>query len=162
MSNNPDSLLPRVIDEARRLKIPVSRCIDPHVRINSRAVGRFGLCTKKDGHFTIEISERMLTAPEKSCLQTLAHEVLHTCPDCTNHQSRWKCYAAAMNAAYGYDIKRTGDCAALGVAETRVARYTVKCEKCGALISRQRRSAVITHPERYRCKCGGRLLPEKG
>ena len=56
-------------------------------------------------------------------MQTLAHEVLHTCPGCRNHGALWKEYAARMNGAYGYAISRTGTCEALGVADVRPVRY---------------------------------------
>lgn len=104
--NDPDVLLVRVLAEAKSLGIPVSREIDPHVAVNTRARTRFGRCIRRSGRFTIELSERMLEAPERSCRQTLAHEVLHTCPGCQNHQVRWKSYAARMNAAFGYAIGR--------------------------------------------------------
>ena len=62
-----------------------------------------------------------------------------------------------MNAAYGYAIARTGTCQELGVAESRPARYRLVCTRCGAELTRCRRSPLVEHPERYRCRCGGRL-----
>ncbi len=156
--NDLDGLLRQVIAEARSLRIPAAKNIDPHVQVNRRAATRFGLCQRKNRRWVIELSERMLAAPELSCRQTLAHEVLHTCPGCMNHQARWKAYAAKMNEAFGYDIRRASGCDSLGVEDTRVIRYRLVCERCGAEIGRCRRSALIEHPERYRCRCGGRLL----
>ena len=37
-------------------------------------------------------------------------------------------------------------------------KYIIKCESCGALIFREKRSKVVTHTNRYRCKCGGKLV----
>ena len=159
MANDFDALLQRVIREARAVKIPVSRRIAPHVEINTRATGRFGCCRKTAFGYTIELTDRLRDAPERACLQTLAHEILHTCAGCRDHGERWKSYAARMNAAYGYDVHRTDTCEALGVADTRRANWAVRCLSCGKTITRQRRSALITHPERYRCRCGGRLIP---
>jgi len=159
MQNDPDRLLARVIGEARALGIPVSRRIRAQVAVNGRAVGRFGQCRKTPFGYEIELSERLLAAPERACRQILAHEVLHTCPGCANHGPRWKDYAARMNAAYGYEIRRTGDCAELGVPDLRAARYAVRCTRCGAVLTRQRRSSLIAHPERYRCRCGGAFAP---
>ena len=76
-----DLLLQKVIAQAKALNIPVSEHINPSVRINKRATGRFGACfaNKRNGTFLIEISDVLLTAHPKACCQTLAHEVLHTC-----------------------------------------------------------------------------------
>lgn len=152
-----DRLLARVIGQARALGIPVSRSIAPQVRLNGRATGRFGCCIRRNGTYTIELSQRLLEAEERSVMQTLAHEVLHTCWGCANHGSRWKGYAARMNGAYGYQITRTDSCEKLGIPDTAKVRYVLVCSQCGAQFRRSRRSALVEHPERYRCRCGGRL-----
>ena len=74
-----DVLLQQVIAQARALNIPISDRIQPHVRINRRATGRFGACfaNKRDGTFLIEISDMLLSASDQVCRQTLAHEILH-------------------------------------------------------------------------------------
>ena len=156
--HDADALLARVVAQARALNIPVSSHILPQVRINRRAVTRFGCCIhQRDGSCLIELSARLLEASEQACLQTLAHEVLHTCPGCRNHGARWKEYARRMNEAYGYAISRTGSCEALGVADTRPVRHLVVCTRCGMEFPRSRRSPLVDHPERYRCRCGGAL-----
>lgn len=153
-----DSLLARVVEQARALGIPVSGQIDPHVAVNRRAVSRFGCCIREGERYRIELSQRLQGAQERACMQTLAHEVLHTCPGCRNHGAVWKRYAAQMNAAYGYAISRTSTCRELGVAEPEeTARYLVKCTRCGAEFARRRRSPLVQRPERYRCRCGGTL-----
>lgn len=157
--NDPNLLLPVVIAQAKRLLIPVSREIQPQVTVNKRAKTRLGRCMKKNGRFWIEISARLLEAPAHSCMQTLAHEILHTCPGCQNHQARWKSYAARMNDAYGYEIGRTGDPLELGVTDERPVRYRLRCSCCGQELTRMKKSPLIAHPERYRCRCGGKLLP---
>jgi len=155
--SDPNLLLAVVIQQAKALNIPVSAQIDPQVQLNCRATTRFGCCHCRNGRFTIELSARLLDAPELSCLQTLAHEVLHTCPGCRNHGPLWKGYAARMNAAYGYAISRTGSCEALGIPDTRPVRHMVVCQRCGREFPRARESAMTRHPERYRCRCGGTL-----
>ena len=157
--NDFDALLTRVLDQARALGIPVSERIAPHVRVNRRAVTRFGCCIRgKDGGFLIELSQRLLEAEERACLQTLAHEALHTCPGCRNHGAAWKCYARQMNGAYGYAIARTGSCRELGVPDLKPVNHLVECQACGARFERARESRLVQHPEHYRCKCGGRLV----
>jgi predicted SprT family Zn-dependent metalloprotease len=152
-----DNLLMTVISEAKALNIPVSDKIDSKVAVNSRAVRRFGCCIVKDNKFYIEISSKLLDAPEQMRKQTLAHEILHTCPGCKNHGNRWKQYAQKMNSAYGYNISRATTHEQLGIDDTVSYRYLLKCQNCGAEIKRMRRSKLTDHPELYRCKCGGKL-----
>ena len=156
--NDFDKLLARAVAQARALGLPVSGRIDPHVAVNRRAVTRFGCCLRRGDGYHVELSERLLEAPERACLQTLAHEVLHTCPGCRNHGPRWREYAGRMNAAYGYAISRTGTCQELGVADIRPVKHLVVCAACGMEFPRARRSPLVGHPERYRCRCGGRLV----
>lgn len=154
-----DGLLSQVLEQARSLGIPVSGRIDPHVKINNRAVTRFGCCIRqKDGIFVIELTGRLLDAADQACLQTLAHEVLHTCPGCRDHGALWRSYAGRMNAAFGYAISRTGTCGELGVPDTRKIRHLVVCARCGREFPRTKASPLVLHPERYRCKCGGTLI----
>lgn len=155
--NRVNALLAQVIGEARALGIPVSEGIAPEVKLNRRATGRFGCCIRRDGTYTIELSARLLNAEEQAVRQTLAHEVLHTCWGCANHGARWKGYAARMNAACGYTIARTDTCERLGVEDTARTRYVLVCTRCGTQFRRSRRSRLVEHPERYRCRCGGRL-----
>ena len=101
--NDLNELLRDVISEAKALNIPVSNRIVPKVRVNNRAIRRFG-CIAKNGEFIIEISGNCLTLPNGHG-QTLAHEVLHTCPGCKTTE-QVKQYAKSMNSAYDYDISR--------------------------------------------------------
>ena len=64
-----------------------------------------------------------------------------------------------MNAAFGYAIGRTGTAEELGVQVRREARYKLVCERCGAELTRLPKSPLIAHPDRYRCRCGGKLRP---
>ncbi len=162
-----DALLAEVLAQARALKLPVSANIDPHVRINTRAKKRFGCCigSVKSG-FVIELSASLPPAGRFVCMQTLAHEVLHTCPGCQDHGERWKAYAARMNRACGYAIRRTDKPEALGVELPRAAapiwRWRIVCTGCGRSFLRQKSSPITKTPQRYRCAvCGGRLRVEK-
>ena len=156
-----DNLLARVIAQARAVKIPVSDRICPQVRLNRRAKTRFGCCVRQSGAYIIELSARLAgEGSEDAVLQVLAHEVLHTCYGCSNHGKRWKGYAAKMNAAYGYHISRTDKFEDLGLEDDRPVRYWVVCARCGRSIPRMKRSPLVDHPERYRCRCGGTLRVE--
>jgi predicted SprT family Zn-dependent metalloprotease len=161
-----DALLAQVIAQAQALGIPVSKRIDPHVRLNTRAKKRFGCCigSVKSG-FVIELAAALPAAGRQTCMQTLAHEVLHTCVGCQDHGDRWKAYAARMNAAYGYAIRRTDKPENLGVTmpkHTPVYHWRVTCTGCGKSFLRQKSSPLIKTPQRYRCAaCGGKLRVEK-
>ena len=78
--------------------------------INKRAKSRWGLCKQNpDKTFEIQIAEALLTddrITEKSCKETIIHEILHTCKNCMKHTGQWKYYAEVMNQVYGYNIKR--------------------------------------------------------
>lgn len=149
-----DELLQQVRQEALALGIPIAGDIAPAVVVNTRAKTRFGRCIKRGSRYTIELSVRVTEV--WAMRQILAHEVLHTCYGCGNHGKRWKGYADRMNAAYGYQIQTTSHPETLGVSPV-TTRYRVRCQACGREFARMKRSALITHPERYRCKCGGHL-----
>ncbi len=158
--NDFDKLLKAVIQQAAAAGIPVSNKIDPHIRVNTRAKTRFGMCIKRQEGFLIELSAILLDAPEIACCQTIAHELIHTCPKCGNHGTVFKKYADIMNRKYGYNIKRTNSAEEMGVVNEpreRAVNYIVECQKCGAQIKRMKLSAVISNPSRYTCVCGGKL-----
>lgn len=155
--NDCDGLMREVAKQARKLGIPISGQIEPHVRINRRAVNRLGCCRRQGNGYVIELAARVAESAEESCRETLAHELLHTCPGCQNHGGLWKKYARQMNEAYGYNIKRVAAEETAESIQPRPFKYIVRCEKCGAEIGRYRASPLTRHPERYRCRCGGRL-----
>ena len=152
-----DTLLQRVIKEARALEIPISEQVLPKVRINRRAKTRFGCCIKRQESYRIEVAEKLLTGPKEALLPILAHEILHTCPGCANHGKSWQAYAQRMREAYGYRITRTASCQEMGVEELAKPRYLLVCQSCGARFYRLRSSRLVQQPERYRCRCGGCL-----
>jgi len=152
-----DAALAEVIAQARALGIPTAGSIDPHVRVNRRATGRFGCCRRVGRTYIIEAAGRLLAAGEEAVRETLAHEVLHTCWGCKNHGERWKSYAGRMNEAYGYHISRTGTWEAVGLSDPKKVNYLLVCRRCGQEFRRTKASSLVRHPERYRCRCGGEL-----
>lgn len=152
-----DGHLAAVILQAKQAGIPVSARIRSTVSVNRRARTRFGCCRTQEGIHTIEVTAILLDADETALRQVLAHEVLHTCPGCANHGARWKGYAERMNALYGYDIHRTDSHRQLGLSDDRPVRWLVVCRSCGKQMPRMKRSPLVNHPERYRCRCGGIL-----
>lgn len=154
-------LLARVIRMAKELNIPVSCLIRAEVAVNHRAKTRFGCCRRAAGEYQIEISSMMLAAEEDMVCRVLAHEVLHTCRGCANHGVRWHIYAQKMNDAYGLGIVRADSFDSLGLADSRPVRYWVVCTSCGKRMGRMKRSSLVDHPERYRCRCGGKVRVEE-
>ena len=157
--NDFDKLLSVVSKHARAAGVPISGNIDPKVRVNSRAKRRFGMCKKSGSGFIIELSQVLLDAPEMSARQTIAHELIHTCPGCLNHGNDFNRYAGIMNEKYGYSISRTSSPEELGIKEDQsAAKYIIKCRRCGNTITRMRKSALLSQLDRCRCTlCGGSL-----
>ena len=152
-----NALCARLQDELRSLGIPVSQKILPEVAVNTRAKRRLGCCIYKDGVYQIEVSVSVTEDPQR-LRTTLVHELLHTCPGCRNHGEKWKTWAQTVNSAWGMEITRT-----VAVEEEteplrhEEIKYIIRCQQCGAQITRYRKSKVVKAPWRYRCKCGGKL-----
>lgn len=160
-----NQLLQQVIDEAIALGIPVSRHISPSLHINKRTKARFGGCKKVKGFicstYQIEISKVLLEAEEEVIKEILAHEILHSCPSSMNHGITWKRYCQQMEAAYGYRLERTSSYKKLGIEDPRGVkkyRYLIECNRCGQRIYRQRKSPLSEATNKYRCRCGGKLV----
>lgn len=154
-----NQLLVEVINEAKKINIPISTQICLDITINTRAKGRFGRCKKRNGVYFIELSQHLLSAETKYIKQTLAHEALHTCPECLNHGIKWKYYASKMNREYGYEITRLSSCDSMNISNPRKerAKYIITCIICGHKYYKQRESKMIKNIQSYRCKCGGAL-----
>jgi len=132
--------------------------------VNTRAKARWGLCTKvAPGLFDIQIAASLLQdeVEDQAAKDTIVHELLHTIPGCFKHTGKWKQYAETVNYLLPqYSIKARSSYEEKGLEDTRPKpryRYTLKCLQCGTEIKRQKKSAAVEHPERYRCKCGGHL-----
>ena len=163
-----ESCIQELIKECKDLKIPVSRNIDPEIRINRRARSRFAACKKEKSLigdiYQLEIGESLLDAEESVIRTILAHELLHTCRGCYNHGPRWKEYAFKMNQTYGYRIKTTATYEELGLKapdQQKKIRYVITCQKCGKNFYRQKCSKLVKNINWYRCQCGGKLTCKK-
>ncbi len=132
--------------------------------VNTRAKTRWGLCKKDvDGRFSIEVAAKLLEddrISEKSCKETIIHEILHTCKGCMRHTGKWKYYAEVMNQVYGYNIKRVTTGEEKGVENYKQTnemsvKYIFTCENCGATIYRKRDSKFTRNYKYYGCaRCG--------
>lgn len=152
-----DELMNSIWKDLQSLGIPVSEKIIPQVTVNTRAKRRLGCSILREGVYTIEVSSRILDQPEL-LRQTLVHELLHTCWGCRNHGARWKAYAQRVNDAWGLSVERTVKTQeALAPLREEKVRYVLECTSCGAKYPRSRMSKAVKMPQRYRCRCGGRL-----
>jgi len=147
------------------LKIPYKK--PQTFTVNYRA-RRWGQCRLRNGEYYININRTLLDTrnSEDGLVNTLLHELLHTCPGCMDHGARWKKYAAMVYSKYGYNVKRTSDEEEKGVTTGNFNRketdykYLIYCEKCGKLVaSRKRRCDLTENPGLYRHgdPCRGKL-----
>ena len=145
------------------LSIPYGKILE--VTPNTRAGSRWGQCRKTPAGYSININADLLREAndERGLMNTLLHELLHTCPGCMNHGKIWKGYAEQVRLAYGYDVKRCSSAEEKGVTEKTVGRkedykYFCRCEKCGYVFKYKRMCKTVENPGRYiHTDCGGRL-----
>lgn len=150
----------RILDE---LNIPYNKSV--RFEVNTRAKKRWGQCKSIVGGYEISINEILLDERNSAdgLMNTIIHELLHTCPGCYNHDPQWKQYADMVNCAYGYRIKRTSSADDKGVVagvqeKKRVVKHKIVCTKCGQEIVRFRTSRFVMDYELYRCGiCGGKF-----
>ena len=135
--------------------------------VNKRATRRWGRCRKSGyyGDYSIDISSILLDerASENDLIETILHELIHTCPSCMNHGYEWKHWGDKVTKAYGYEILRTkkGDenSAALMLEKKKSnANYVCVCEKCGHEFYYNKWCKVTANPSSYtHSNCGGHL-----
>lgn len=134
------------------------------VTINRRAKKRFGQCKYNGytGTYSINISEFILAddVDTHATMETIIHEILHTCDGCMNHGKLWKRYAEIIRVNTGFNVTRTSSYEKFGLErpQTKKENYVFVCEDCGQVIRRDRMSKFVKNYHHYRCgKCGGHL-----
>lgn len=147
------------------IKPPRIKSID----VNTRAKHRFGQCeiktVGKQKTYEITISKNLIeNAPDWGIKTVIAHELIHTLPQCASHGKKFQDFARKINKAYPkYHVATTNKPEELGLkteeeVEEKDFKYKFVCQKCGMEITRMRKSVFTEHPERYRCtKCGGKF-----
>lgn len=137
------------------------------IKINTRAKRRWGQCQIvcnsqywKNRQYSINISDRLLQddVKDEACLDTIIHEILHTCDGCMNHGCKWKELAELVNECYAcYNIQRCSSSEEKGIEckteykpHYRVHNYAVRCSKCGYTIYRERMSNLIKYPHEFK------------
>jgi predicted SprT family Zn-dependent metalloprotease len=145
-------------------KIPIDKT--SKIKINTRAKKRYGLCSKKNGMYTIEISKFLFESTDEKIMQTILHEYLHTCKNCLNHGKQWKQYADILNKKHGYKISRTNSRTEMGLEDLNTSdfKYILRCSNpsCNVCVKRMKLTKTIKYYNSYRCgKCGSKLVREK-
>ena len=164
-------MLRKGIAMCREAGVPISGSICPTVKINRRH-SSFGRCVgpesanrHPDYDYVIEFSRFALGNSEKSVMNTILHELIHTCEDTHGHDLQWKAYTKTVSDKYGYNICRCGgDKTDEDLENIRKGLkpkkriYAVKCPECDTVWRRKVLSRLITQAENYRCpRCGCHL-----
>lgn len=104
---NLEKLLEDVINDAKRIGIPISDKIEPSIYIDKKRYDRVAACYKYPFplKYEIHLSVDTLRADECEIKNIIAHEILHTCFLSMDHDIPWKTYCCLMNDKLGYNIK---------------------------------------------------------
>lgn len=135
------------------------------ITINTRAKQRWGQCKKRDGVYLININERLLhdDISDESTLNTIIHEILHTCKGCMNHGYKWQELAELVNDCYAcYNIKRCTSAEEKGVndpIQPKIYKYGIYCSHCNKVVAkRQKQGKLTNYIQLYHCGiCHGKL-----
>jgi len=136
---------------------------------NSRAKSRWGYCTIEPSGFKIEVNSILLDErnPLRALHDTLIHEILHTCPNCFDHQYNWNYLANKVNRVLGFNITRCSSVSDKRICEETLiedkrAKYLVTCLKCHHHTYLYKKSGIVEKTYLYTCgKCGGKFKVEK-
>lgn len=107
--------------------------------------------------YKINISNKLLAddVDDKSLMDTIVHELLHTVDGCFCHTGKWKMLADRITATSNLTIKRTTSNEEKNI-EREPYLYICKCEKCGKEIGRYKMSDFVKRAELYTHRnCGG-------
>nr|DAV02886.1 MAG TPA: Protein of unknown function DUF45 [Bacteriophage sp.] len=102
---NLNKILEEVIEDATKADIPISKKINRQIIIDYNIEQRAGICYRNLDTYEIHLSYKTTRGKEKSIKDVVAHEVMHTCFCCMDHNFFWKHYSQIMNEKYGYNIK---------------------------------------------------------
>lgn len=122
------------------------------------------------GYIVINLNYMKTHSNPDNFHSTLAHEVVHSFPECFNHGPQFKAVGRLLsNTVPSVTIARTGSDAGYTaykkhLQKTRNPRtiWIAKCVGCGQEIIRERRIGIIKEPHKYKCgKCGGKFKVEE-
>ena len=120
-----------------------------------------GNCHRSKGSNIFKISlNRLLVerGTDEQIKATILHELIHTMPNCFNHQRQFK---NMCNKYYSLaNIKNSKEFDNVLIRKARVNyKYKIVCENCGQVLGyRDRLTKVVKHYDLYRCKaCHGKI-----
>ena len=134
------------------------------VKVTKKFVNKWGTTSTTDHRkFKIKISAALLDEKafptDDGLINTLLHEILHTCPDCFNHGETWLGHCRTIYDNYGIEIRVSDTCENKGadeVAYIATFRYICKCKKCGVELGRNKMQDFVRFPNKYKhIGCGG-------
>lgn len=126
----------------------------------SRSKKAYGCCKTKRNNYTGELSSKIYIskyyaekAKEQDMLNTLCHEILHSCFVYDGHGKQWKKAANTMNSKYGLDIQRCNSYTSENnepiFKNDVVAKYELKCPKCGKIFYYNRMCKAVKFPSNF-------------
>ena len=137
----------------KQTNIPVGKITS--ISINPSLSKTWARCKlNHDGTFSIDVSEKLVeNGSDTGIIETILHEMLHTCKGCFNHKGLWKKYAEILNSKFDFNIKRINSVLDKGIEDTpaKIYKYTVRCPSCGKEYYYSRSCRVVKNPERYQC-----------
>lgn len=110
-------------------KIPISKKISSEVIINGRFKKTLGMCSLKNGVYTISLNKYILGSDEKVLEEIILHELIHTVRGCFNHSPKFKRYCQILNNTYGYNLGTHTDGAKISY-DDNLKRIVYICPKC--------------------------------
>lgn len=151
-----EKIVSEVRSELWKRNIPF---VDCEVVISKRlrkAFGNTGLKIQNGERiYKIQIADYLVrNGSEEFIKNTIAHEYLHTCPDCMNHGEQWKEYAKQV--ADVFTITTYGNYADAGISneqmrEIRKPKYIAFCTECGCEWHYKRFGKVLQNIDECEC-----------
>lgn len=182
-SQKLETLFQEVVKELESIQIPIKLAGNIEIAIAKRDCKRYGCCKQSQPDETtkivktyrrkrhieygvykehrIEISKWVLEMKEPIIKNTIAHELIHCLPYCSNHGENFKRYAMYINQELGYSVARVGnkkeDFAKSNREYTEESyKYIISCTSCQQVYKRNRLARNFL--KKYRCGvCGGKL-----
>lgn len=147
-----DSLLQNVIEQAKVIGVPVAQTISRSVNITNGLLGE-GSCERDtvSGWYRISINRKFIKSANQIC-NILAHEIIHTCPNCKHHNDTFRKYAKEMYDTYGYTMERCKE-----EKSSSGDMHYIKCKRCGYITVDNGNIRDIANSECHYCKCIGTL-----
>lgn len=138
------------------------------ISVNNRLKRAWGRCIKHGNYYAIQINPQLVldTTSDQAAMDTIMHELIHTCEGCMNHGTNFK-KLGNLVSIYGYTIQRCTSAEDKGLTSYKntpgYVKYTLTCEKCGTVNKYARKTKLITYIQNHdsrrfrymcsKCKC---------